>query len=69
MVFLSILRSTSHWELLRGIHKHAPNPPRSLMASLGREVEKYDQLCDALELHLVRRLFYVILAANMSAIP
>ncbi|CAL1696736.1 unnamed protein product [Somion occarium] len=39
-----------------GIHKHAPNPPCSLMASLGREVEKYDQLCDALELHLTRAI-------------
>ncbi|KAF9456803.1 hypothetical protein BDZ94DRAFT_315042 [Collybia nuda] len=37
-----------------GIEKHAPNPPRSLTASLGREVEKYDQLCDSVEAHLVR---------------
>ncbi|KAK7694172.1 hypothetical protein QCA50_001352 [Cerrena zonata] len=37
-----------------GIHKHTPNPPRSLTASLGREIEKYDQLCDALESHLGR---------------
>lgn len=35
------------------IRKYAPNPPRALTASLGREVEKFDQLCDAIEAHLV----------------
>ncbi|KAJ3986329.1 hypothetical protein F5890DRAFT_1504545 [Lentinula detonsa] len=38
------------------IRKHAPDPPRSLQASLGRELEKYDQLCDAIETHLVRAI-------------
>lgn len=37
-----------------GIHHYAPGPPRSLTASLGREIEKFDQLCDALESRLVR---------------
>jgi len=36
------------------IHHYAPGPPRSLTASLGREIEKFDQLCDALESRLVR---------------
>ena len=37
-----------------GIHHYASGPPRSLTASLGREIEKFDQLCDALESRLVR---------------
>ncbi|KAA1468409.1 hypothetical protein DENSPDRAFT_463959 [Dentipellis sp. KUC8613] len=36
-----------------GIRQFAPRPPQSLTASLGREVEKYDQLCDAMESHLL----------------
>jgi hypothetical protein len=36
-----------------GIQKHAPTPPLSLTNALGREVEKYDQLCDAIESRLV----------------
>ncbi|KAL7285845.1 hypothetical protein PYCCODRAFT_1384826 [Trametes coccinea BRFM310] len=39
-----------------GIQKYAPHPPRSLTASLGREVEKYDQLCDAMESQLLRAI-------------
>ncbi|KAI8983347.1 hypothetical protein BD414DRAFT_463357 [Trametes punicea] len=39
-----------------GIQKYVPHPPRSLTASLGREVEKYDQLCDAMESHLLRAI-------------
>ncbi|KIJ21406.1 hypothetical protein PAXINDRAFT_64982, partial [Paxillus involutus ATCC 200175] len=39
-----------------GIHKYAPYPPRTLIASLGREVEKYDQLCDAIESQLLRAI-------------
>ncbi|KAI0358934.1 hypothetical protein OH77DRAFT_1502123 [Trametes cingulata] len=39
-----------------GIQKYAPHPPRTLTASLGREVEKYDQLCDAMESHLFRAI-------------
>lgn len=39
---------------IRGITKYASSPPRSLTASLGREIEKYDQLCDSLEAHLAR---------------
>ncbi|KAF8973834.1 hypothetical protein BDZ97DRAFT_2053496 [Flammula alnicola] len=35
-----------------GIEKHIPNPPQSLTAALGRDVEKYDQLCDSIEAHL-----------------
>ncbi|KAJ4499314.1 hypothetical protein C8R41DRAFT_815269 [Lentinula lateritia] len=38
------------------VRRHAPDPPRSLQASLGRELEKYDQLCDAIETHLVRAI-------------
>ncbi|KAI0793290.1 hypothetical protein C8Q75DRAFT_749641 [Abortiporus biennis] len=39
-----------------GIRRHAPYPPRALAATLGREIEKYDQLCDALESHLIRAI-------------
>ncbi|KAI0662391.1 hypothetical protein C8Q70DRAFT_1051037 [Cubamyces menziesii] len=39
-----------------GIQKYAPHPPRSLTSSLGREVEKFDQLCDAMESHLLRAI-------------
>ncbi|EDR15699.1 uncharacterized protein LACBIDRAFT_300900 [Laccaria bicolor S238N-H82] len=39
-----------------GITKYASSPPRSLTASLGREIEKYDQLCDSLEAHLLRAI-------------
>ncbi|GLB36564.1 hypothetical protein LshimejAT787_0308520 [Lyophyllum shimeji] len=39
-----------------GIENHAPKPPRSLTASLGREVEKYDQLVDTMESHLLRAI-------------
>ncbi|CCM01315.1 uncharacterized protein FIBRA_03364 [Fibroporia radiculosa] len=39
-----------------GIDKYAPSPPRSLTASLGREIEKYDQLCDAMESQLHRAI-------------
>ena len=38
-----------------GIQNHAPQPG-SLMASLGREIERYDQLCDAIESHLLRAI-------------
>lgn len=37
----------------RGIHKYALHPARILTASLGRELEKYDQICDIIESHLV----------------
>jgi hypothetical protein len=43
-----------HIPTISGIHHYAPGPPRSLTASLGREIEKFDQLCDALESRLVR---------------
>ncbi|KAG6814434.1 hypothetical protein H0H92_007437 [Tricholoma furcatifolium] len=37
--------------------KHfAPKPPQSLTASLGREIEKYDQIVDAMESHLYRAI-------------
>ncbi|KAH0838664.1 hypothetical protein J3R83DRAFT_6991 [Lanmaoa asiatica] len=39
-----------------GIHKYAPCPPRTLTASLGRELEKYDQFCDAIESQLLRAI-------------
>ncbi|KAH9891127.1 hypothetical protein C8Q73DRAFT_792548 [Cubamyces lactineus] len=39
-----------------GIQKYAPHPPRSLTSSLGREVQKFDQLCDAMESHLLRAI-------------
>lgn len=39
-----------------GIQKYAFEPPRALTSSLGREVEKFDQLCDAVEAQLVRLL-------------
>ncbi|KAF8921820.1 hypothetical protein CPB85DRAFT_1264668 [Mucidula mucida] len=39
-----------------GIQKHAPKPPLSLTSALGSEVEKYDQLCDAMESHLLRAI-------------
>ncbi|KAJ6501508.1 hypothetical protein C8R47DRAFT_970152 [Mycena vitilis] len=35
-----------------GIQNHAPAPPQSLTSALGREVEKYDQLCDSIESQL-----------------
>ncbi|KAJ4485489.1 hypothetical protein J3R30DRAFT_1364502 [Lentinula aciculospora] len=38
------------------IRRHASDPPHSLQASLGRELEKYDQLCDAIETYLVRAI-------------
>ncbi|KAF5392607.1 hypothetical protein D9757_002124 [Collybiopsis confluens] len=34
------------------IQKHAADPPKLIQASLSRELEKYDQLCDAIETHL-----------------
>ena len=40
--------------LYRHIHRYAPYPPRALVSSLRRELEKYDQLCDAMQSHIVR---------------
>ncbi|KAG9223230.1 hypothetical protein PLEOSDRAFT_1111261 [Pleurotus ostreatus PC15] len=37
-----------------GVQQYTPGPPSSLTASLGREIEKYDQLCDAIETQLLR---------------
>ncbi|KAJ7630438.1 hypothetical protein FB45DRAFT_866921 [Roridomyces roridus] len=39
-----------------GIQNYAPAPPQSLTAALGREVEKYDQLCDSIESQLLRAI-------------
>ncbi|KAL4068410.1 hypothetical protein V8B97DRAFT_2009063 [Scleroderma yunnanense] len=39
-----------------GIRKYAPYPPRNLTASLGRELEKYDQICDTIETHLLHAI-------------
>ena len=38
-----------------GISNYATRPPHSLTDALGREIEKYDQLCDTVEAHLVSR--------------
>ncbi|KAF8557394.1 hypothetical protein OG21DRAFT_1482268 [Imleria badia] len=40
----------------RRTQTYAPHPPRTLTASLGRELEKYDQICDAIELQLLRAI-------------
>lgn len=45
---------TDTHDFSRDIERYAPQPHQSLTASLGREFEKYDQLCDAMESHLVR---------------
>ncbi|TDL28920.1 hypothetical protein BD410DRAFT_893837 [Rickenella mellea] len=39
-----------------GIHRHVPDPPRALTASLAHEIGKYDQLCDTMESHLLRAI-------------
>jgi hypothetical protein len=39
--------------LRSGISSYATRPPHSLTDALGREIEKYDQLCDTVEAHLV----------------
>ncbi|KAJ8521751.1 hypothetical protein ONZ45_g1590 [Pleurotus djamor] len=39
-----------------GVQQYSPGPPRVLSASLGREIEKYDQLCDAIEAQLLRAI-------------
>lgn len=38
------------------MNQYAPSPPRSLTAELGREVEKYDKICDVMEYHLLRAI-------------
>ena len=38
--------------LFRGITNYVQNPPRSLTAALGRDIERYDQLCDSIEAQL-----------------
>ncbi|KAI0809282.1 hypothetical protein BC629DRAFT_1590343 [Irpex lacteus] len=50
-----ILRFYNDTQKLR-IHRHAPYPPRAVTASLGRELEKYDQLCDAMQTQLDRAI-------------
>ncbi|KAJ7037534.1 hypothetical protein C8F04DRAFT_1393724 [Mycena alexandri] len=42
-----------------GIQNHAPAPPQSLTSALGREVEKYDQLCDSIESQLASLCFHL----------
>lgn len=39
-----------------GISSYATRPPHSLTDALGREIEKYDQLCDTVEAHLSRAI-------------
>ncbi|KAJ4473898.1 hypothetical protein J3R30DRAFT_3707898 [Lentinula aciculospora] len=34
------------------VHKHAPQPPRSLTSTLEQELGRYDQICDTLDAHL-----------------
>ncbi len=36
-----------------GINNYATHPPHSLTDALGREIEKYDRLCDTMEAQLV----------------
>lgn len=40
-----------------GINNYATRPPHSLTDALGREIERYDQLCDTVEAHLVSTPF------------
>lgn len=49
------LKMSTYTLLFSGIQKYASEPPKALTAALGREVEKYDQLCDAVEAQLVSR--------------
>ncbi|KIL70587.1 hypothetical protein M378DRAFT_66252 [Amanita muscaria Koide BX008] len=42
--------------LLNMLSQHPYKPPDSLVASLGREIEQYDQLCDSIESHLLRAI-------------
>lgn len=46
------------------IQRYTPYPPRNLTASLGREIEKYEQLCDAMEAQLVSRVAYSHIPAS-----
>ncbi|KAF8272355.1 hypothetical protein EI94DRAFT_1796251 [Lactarius quietus] len=39
-----------------GINNFATRPPHSLTDALGREIERYDQLCDTVEAHLSRAI-------------
>ncbi|KAF9015410.1 hypothetical protein BDQ17DRAFT_1341022 [Cyathus striatus] len=39
-----------------GIQNQAFKPPQSVTAALGREIEKYDQLCDSIESQLLRAI-------------
>ncbi|KAI5991433.1 hypothetical protein EDD15DRAFT_2530609 [Pisolithus albus] len=39
-----------------GLRKYAPHPPRDLAASLGSELQKYDQLCDAIEIRVLHAI-------------
>jgi hypothetical protein len=49
----------------RGIDNNTLSPSRSLTTSLGREVEKFDQLCDAIESRLVCALSLFGTALNL----
>ncbi|KAG7090724.1 hypothetical protein E1B28_009816 [Marasmius oreades] len=53
--FGQILRFHSDTQRLH-IRKHISAPPISLTASLGRELELYDQLCELVESHLLRAI-------------
>ncbi|KAK1215429.1 hypothetical protein PQX77_021968 [Marasmius sp. AFHP31] len=50
-----ILRFYSDTQKLN-IRKHVSAPPLSLQASLGRELELYDQICESIESHLLRAI-------------
>lgn len=39
-----------------GLRKYAPHPPRDLAASLGGELQKYDQLCDTIEIRVLHAI-------------
>ncbi|KAI6134200.1 hypothetical protein EDD17DRAFT_891274 [Pisolithus thermaeus] len=39
-----------------GLRKYAPHPPPDLVASLGHELQKYDQLCDAIEIRVLHAI-------------
>ncbi|KAJ7480115.1 hypothetical protein B0H11DRAFT_1668568, partial [Mycena galericulata] len=48
-----------------GIQNYAPAPPQSLTAALGREVEKYDQLCDSIESQLASQYSAILRAISV----
>ncbi|KAL5495645.1 hypothetical protein ACEPAI_1108 [Sanghuangporus weigelae] len=39
-----------------GVQNRAPRPPRSMTSDLEHELGRYDQICDAIEIHLARSI-------------